>query len=245
MITLAMDTSHAVGSVALARDGELLATKQFREPSTHLVALGHAVDHVLAAAALTPPDINGIAVVLGPGSFTGLRIGLSFAKGLHAARGMTVVTIDALRLLALPWLAQGARVGSMIDARRGEVYAAVYERACDEIQAADPAAAHEIISPAALPPAALLASLSATPDVLVGTGALVHRDAILASFPSAVIVEGDAVYPSTAHLAEIAHRMHALDEPLVRTLEPVYLRASGAERMRLRNHARSAERGDD
>jgi tRNA threonylcarbamoyladenosine biosynthesis protein TsaB len=245
MITLAMDTSHAVGSVALARDGVVLAAKQFREPSTHLVALGHAVDHVLATAGLAPVDIDRVAVVMGPGSFTGLRIGLSFAKGFHAARGVTVVTIDALRLLALPWLGQGARVCSMIDARRSEVYAAVYERASDKTQATDPASAHELIAPAAMPPATLLASLGTTPDVLVGTGALVHRDSILASFPSAVIVEGDAVYPSTTYLAGIAHRMRALDQPRVRTLEPVYVRASGAERKRLRDHTRSAERGDE
>ncbi|HET6462319.1 MAG TPA: tRNA (adenosine(37)-N6)-threonylcarbamoyltransferase complex dimerization subunit type 1 TsaB, partial [Candidatus Krumholzibacteria bacterium] len=117
MITLSLDTSHPVGSVALARDGELVGSETFREPSSHLVALGHAVDQLLASTALTPAGIDRLAVVTGPGSFTGLRIGLSFAKGLHAARHIPMVTINALQLLALPWLAPGARVCAMIDAR--------------------------------------------------------------------------------------------------------------------------------
>lgn len=248
MITLAMDTSSPVGSVALARDGELLGTKQFREPATHLVALGHAVEELLQETALSPHEIDRIAVVMGPGSFTGLRIGLSFAKGLHAARRIPLLPIDALRLLALPWLSQGARVCAMIDARRGEVYAAAYESASGEDQAGDPAAAHETIAPCAQTPAGVLDALSAagmTPDVFVGTGAFAHQDAIRARFPSAVIIEGEAMFPSTAHLARIAHRMHPLDEEAVRGLEPTYIRASGAEQVRLRAHARRAETGDE
>ena len=245
MITLALDTSHPVGSVALARDGTVLGTAQFREPSSHLVALGTSFEHVLHAATLKPPAIDRLAVVTGPGSFTGLRIGLSFAKGLHAALGMAVVTIDALRLLALPWLPDGARVCAMIDARRGEVYAAMYERDQRAIQAADPAAAHETIAPRAQALSEWLTSLHTDPDVFVGTGAYAHRDMLHARYPAALIVQGDAIYPSTSHFAAIAHLMHALDENAVRTLEPFYLRPSGAEQVRLRAHAGPMERGHE
>src|SRR5690349_14873396 len=174
MVTLALDTSHPVGSVALARDGELLGSETFREPSTHLVALGHAVDRLLASTALTPEGIDRLAVVTGPGSFTGLRIGLSFAKGLHAARHVPMVSVNALQLLALPWLSPGARVCAMIDARRGEVYAALYERATSDALDKDASAARELVAPCAQTPPAFLASLEVTPEVFVGTGAFEH-----------------------------------------------------------------------
>lgn len=244
MVTLALDTSHPVGSVAAARDGVLIGSEQFREPATHLVALGHSVDHVLGAAAMSASQLDRIAVVTGPGSFTGLRIGLSFAKGLHAATGVSLVSIDALRLLALPHLAQATRVCAMIDARRGEVYAAVYERASAAESALDPAAAHEVVAPGAVAPATWLASLDAAPDAFVGTGAVAHRDAIRARYPQAGVPDGDSMYPSTAHLAMIAHRMRPLDEPAVRTLEPLYVRPSGAEQKRLREHVRPTEGAD-
>jgi tRNA threonylcarbamoyladenosine biosynthesis protein TsaB len=239
MVTLALDTSHPVGSVALARDGALLGAETFREPSTHLVALGHAVDQLLASTALTPEGIERIAVVTGPGSFTGLRIGLSFAKGLHAARQIPMVAINGLQLLALPWLSPGARVCAMIDARRGEVYAALYERASSAALDKNAAAAYGLVAPCAQTPQAFLAALEVTPEAFVGTGAFEHRDMLRAKFPNSLVIEGAAIYPSTTHLASIAHAMPALDESAVRSLEPLYVRLSGAER--LRAHARHAE----
>jgi len=241
MITLALDTSHPVGSVSLARDGELLGSETFREPSSHLVALGHALDQLLVSAALTPAGIDRLAVVTGPGSFTGLRIGLSFAKGLHAARNIPMVTVNALQLLALPWLAPGAHVCAMIDARRGETYSALYERASHESIVNDASAAHEVAAPRAETPEAWLASLTVDPEVFVGTGAFAHRDMLRARYPGAMIVEGAAMYPSTTYLAKIAHGMSPLDEKAVRSLEPFYVRESGAEQVRLRAIARHAE----
>jgi tRNA threonylcarbamoyladenosine biosynthesis protein TsaB len=239
MVTLALDTSQPVGSVALARDGELLGSETFREPSTHLVSLGHAVDQLLASTALSPEKIDRLAIVTGPGSFTGLRIGLSFAKGLHAARHIPMVTINALQLLALPWLSPGARVCAMIDARRGEVYAALYERASSDALQRDVSAAYELVAPRAETPHAFIAMMKYTPEAFVGTGALEHRDMLRARFPGAMVIEGAAIYPSTSHLASIAHGMLPLSEDAVRSLEPLYVRPSGAER--LRAHARHAE----
>jgi tRNA threonylcarbamoyladenosine biosynthesis protein TsaB len=197
------------------------------------------VDRLLAGAALTPEGIDRLAVVTGPGSFTGLRIGLSFAKGLHAARHVPMVTINALQLLALPWLSPGARVCAMIDARRGDVYAALYERASSGAIDNDVSAAFELVAPRAQTPHAFVAALPHAPEAFVGTGAFEHRALLRAKFPGATVIEGAAMYPSTVHLASIAHAMPALAEDAVRSLEPLYVRSSGAER--LRAHARHAE----
>jgi tRNA threonylcarbamoyladenosine biosynthesis protein TsaB len=241
VVTLAVDTSHPTGSVALARDGTVLGVERFEQPASHLVALARAVESLLAGASLVPRDVGRVAVVIGPGSFTGLRIGLSFAKGLHAASGADVVPIDSLRLLALPLLPRHPSVCAMIDARRGEVYAALYAPPADA--ETDPAAAGEVTAPCARTPHAFLASLAAAPDVFVGSGALAARAEIAARFPHAVIAGPSASLPDTAFLARVAPGMRALDETAVRRLEPLYLRPSGAERVRLRSHGRAPDDG--
>jgi len=244
MVTIAVDTSQPVGSVALARDDVLLGLERFHAPSSHLVALGRAVEVLLSGHGLTPAAVDRLAIVIGPGSFTGLRIGLSFVKGFHAARGAAVVTIDSLRLLALPHLGAHARVCTMLDARRGEVYAAVYERAGDAERAANPAAARELVPPCAREPGALLDSLPAAPDAFAGTGSIAHRSLVAARFPFAAILDDDEGLPPVSYLAVIAHRLSALDHAGVRALEPTYVRPSGAERVRLRAHGRRANGGD-
>jgi hypothetical protein len=104
---------------------------------------------------------------------------------------------------------------------------------------ADASAAHELVAPHAQTPEKWLASLQDAPEVFVGTGAFAHRDMLRAACPGAMIVEGAAMYPSTLHLAQIAHAMPPLSERDVRSLEPVYVRESGAEQVRLRAIARA------
>jgi len=234
MITLALDTSHAVGSVALARDGAVLGEATFSAPATHLVELARAVERLLGENGLTARDVARVAVVLGPGSFTGVRIALAFAKGLAAA-GSELVGMGSLQALARPLLEPGSRrVCAMIDAKRSEVYAAVYQTSRADTE--------EVVTARAESPAAFLDSLVAAPDVFVGTGVLVHRDAIGARFPHADLADRSRAFPSMSYLASIAHALPAYSRDAVRTLEPIYLRASGAERKRLRAHAPETDR---
>lgn len=232
-MTLALDTSHAVGSVALARDGVVLGQATFATPSSHLVDLARAVERLLGDNGLAPADVTRVAVVLGPGSFTGVRIALAFAKGLAAA-GAELVAVDSLSLLALASVEEGhERVCAMIDAKRGEVYGAVYDRK----RRGTPPTLEVVVAPRAEAPAAFLDALASAPDRFVGTGALAHRDEIAARFPRSDVAGEARAFPSTSYLAAIAHTMPAFTRDAVRVLEPVYLRASGAERKRLRTHA--------
>lgn len=234
MIILAIDTSHAVGSVALSRDGGLLGAATFSAPATHLVELARAVERLLSENGLTARDVSRVAVVLGPGSFTGVRIAVAYAKGLSAA-GAEVVGMSSLRVLAEPNFGPGVhRVCAMIDARRGEVYAAVFENSKSGIE--------ETTAARAQAPEAFLDGLRFAPDVFVGTGALVHRDVIGTRFPSAKIADEASAFPSMAAFAAMAHTLPVYSRDAVRTLEPIYLRASGAERKRLRAHAPETDR---
>jgi len=250
VVTLAIDTSHAVGSTALARDGVVLGEVRFDQPSSHLVELSKAIERLLASSHLTVRDVGRVAVVLGPGSFTGVRIGLAFAKGLAAA-GTEMVGMDSLRLLAQPFCDEShTRVCSMIDAKRQEVYAAVYERTPKARRAANAPEADRFavaasVKPRAESPSAFLDSLGVAPEVFVGTGALFHRELIAARFPQAEVAAEARATPSTAYLASIAHLLPAFPRNLVSILEPMYVRPSGAERMRLRSHQRPPEPNGD
>ena len=122
---LAIDTTSEYGSLALARGEQVIDVVSIhsREGFGHLVfqqILGLLERHALSLA-----DIEGYAAASGPGSFTGVRIGLTAAKGLAEAHGKRVVAVSNLKALA--YAGEGEQRAPVIDARRGEVYGAVYD----------------------------------------------------------------------------------------------------------------------
>lgn len=126
MRVLAVETSTLAGGVALV-DGERLVAEYLLDVSvTHSERLLAAIDHVLADAGWTPRDLQGLAVAVGPGSFTGLRVGISTVKGLALALDLPVAVVPTLDAMAaaLPWAS--LPVCAVLHARRNEVYAAVY-----------------------------------------------------------------------------------------------------------------------
>src|SRR5919109_3236596 len=126
MRVLAVETSSRAGGVALL-DGERLVAEYLLDVSaTHSERLMAAVDRVLADARWTAGDLAGLAVAVGPGSFTGLRIAVSTVKGLALALGVPIAAVPTLDAMAaaLPWAA--LPVCPVLDARKGEVYAALY-----------------------------------------------------------------------------------------------------------------------
>jgi len=225
---LALDTSHPVGSVSVAGDGRAAATVSFGADASHLAGIGPASAEALERAGVTLDDVRRVAVTIGPGSFTGLRIGLAFAKGLVASRDIELVAVSTLELIALPHLEAHALVCAMIDARRNEVYAALY-------RGTDAGRAEPLLEPRALSAADLMQAVRAHaqgPVAFAGTGALRYRD-VVETLDGAVIIEGDAA-PSSGVLAVVAGGITPVPAAEVPALEPAYLRPSGAERKRLR-----------
>jgi tRNA threonylcarbamoyladenosine biosynthesis protein TsaB len=124
---LAIDTATWSCSVALVRDGVVLAERAERATSNHAGLLPRLVDETLRSAGERPTAGDAVAVTIGPGSFTGLRIALSYAKGLAFAgdfRLVGVPTLDAIALAAPPF---SGRLCVALDARKHEVYGALYE----------------------------------------------------------------------------------------------------------------------
>ena len=131
MLILALDTTTRDGSVAILREREVL--QQFvGDPSlTHGQRLPRDIERICETAGLTLRDIDLFAVAAGPGSFTGLRVGIAAVQGLAFARHRQVVPVTTLEALAESATTPGAIVAAWMDAQRGEVFAALYEHPAD------------------------------------------------------------------------------------------------------------------
>lgn len=128
-VILNLETATTNCSVSVARDGQLLAlVEENHENYSHSENLHVFIDRVLADASLSTSDLDAIAVSKGPGSYTGLRIGVSAAKGLSFALGIPLISIPTLQSLALQITPQeGELIIALLDARRMEVYSQVFD----------------------------------------------------------------------------------------------------------------------
>jgi tRNA threonylcarbamoyladenosine biosynthesis protein TsaB len=126
LLLLALETAGRTPSAALLRGDELLAVERGREGSSGAEALLPCIDAVLGAAGAALADVEAFAVAVGPGSFTGLRIGVSTVKGLAFGDGRPVAAVPTLAAVAMTAPPGQGPAVTLLDARRGELYAAVF-----------------------------------------------------------------------------------------------------------------------
>lgn len=137
---LHIETSTNVCSVAVSQDGECIFDKEDFSGPNHAERLGEYVDEALSFADSHAIPVDAVAVSSGPGSYTGLRIGVSMAKGICYGRNIPLLSVPTLELLSVPVLLghdeieDDALICPMLDARRMEVYAAVYNRALQPVR---------------------------------------------------------------------------------------------------------------
>jgi len=217
---LALDTSTEACSVALALDGQILALDEVC-PQQHSKRILPMVQQLLADAGVSLHQLDGIIFGRGPGSFTGVRIGVSVAQGLAFGADLPVFGVSTLAAMAQAAVQQNAtEVIAAIDARMAEVYIAAY--ALDEaglMQAITPEIAAK---PAALPE--VLTSLSFTSQLLgVGTGWQTYPQALQQLAPA--LIADSILYPSAQFMLPFASR--AWQQQLfvsAEQAEPVYVR---------------------
>lgn len=141
---LHIETSTNVCSVALSEDGQVIFHQEDTEGKAHSEQCGVYAREALSFADSHAIPVDGVAVSEGPGSYTGLRIGVSLAKGLCYGRRLPLLAVPTLKLLCVPLLLRNdsiednAKLVPMVDARRMEVYAAVYDRGLKEYRAVQP-----------------------------------------------------------------------------------------------------------
>lgn len=132
---LNIETATRNCSVSLAKDGVIIAYQEIAEQGySHAENLHVFIDNVLKSCSLDINHLQAIAVSCGPGSYTGLRIGVSAAKGLCYALKIPLIAVDTLKILALKVTIQNGLIIPMIDARRMEVYSAVFDSNYNQVR---------------------------------------------------------------------------------------------------------------
>lgn len=214
-LILNIDTATGVCSVALAREGRVVAMKENDEGLNHSTLLGVYVDEVLRQAGVTMAGVDAVAVSAGPGSYTGLRIGVSLAKGLCYGAGKPLIAVGTLESMAdavADRVREDALYCPMIDARRMEVYAAVYDREGREVTG---------VRPVVLDESAFVDELSRGPVYFFGDGSGKARGVL--THPNARFLSG--VTTSAVNLMRLAERKFAAGEfEDVAYFEPFYLK---------------------
>jgi tRNA threonylcarbamoyladenosine biosynthesis protein TsaB len=242
MIILAIETSTMLGGIAIVDDlSGMIAEVRLNVKSTHSERLMTEIDHALKQAGIKVSDIDVFAVSIGPGSFTGLRIGLSTVKGLSYVSGKPIVTVPTLEALAWNFPYCRYPVCTMLDARKKEVYSALFKwendgfiRLIEEV----PIKVDKLLgrineSDPPLPPFSKGGEegFSDKKVVFTGEGSLIYRDKIIEVMgDKAIFATADKMVSSPANVASIGIKKAIkgeFSEPV--SLVPFYLRKSEAE----------------
>lgn len=226
MKILSIDTTSIFGSVALSDGGTLIAQEQQGVKGTHSERLILSIDHLLKLTGWKKGDLQGVTVATGPGSFTGLRIGLSTAKGLGLALKVPIVGVSSLESLALNAAGFRGTVITLIDARRGELYAAAWKTVIGKKPLA-------ILKEAVMPPKGLIACIKKIKGdiILVGDGVLAYGGVLKRRLGKPVVFAQGSMCLSQAHnLAILAlPKFKKCKTDNLASLVPNYIRHSDAE----------------
>ena len=215
---LHIETSTQACSVAVSEDGQTLFSQEDLDGPNHNVKLGVYVDEALSFADSHAMPLDAVAVSCGPGSYTGLRIGVSMAKGVCYGRNLRLIGLPTLQVMSVPVLLyhdeveEDALLCPMIDARRMEVYAALYDRALRpvretqaDIQTADTYREY----------------LNQRPVYFFGGGAEKCKEVL--THPNARFIDG--IRPLARHMCPLAEKAIALEQyEDVAYFEPFYLK---------------------
>ncbi len=229
---LAFETSTAIGCVALGRGDEILATRRLSRPRSHAVEFLPAIEAVCRGADVGPVQIGEVYVSSGPGSFTGLRIGITAARMIAFATGARLVAVPTLEIIAQNAAEHDPRpaeVAVLLDAKRGHVYTAAFIYQSGRYVPTTPATEAD--------PLAFLSAQSPQLAVL-GEGVLYHRAAVQAS---GRVILPETLFPPRAETVYRLGRSRALRGEFVspREFVPTYIRPPEAEEVWARKQAQN------
>ena len=226
-VILAVDTSAKPVSCALAEDDRVLASFYANTGLTHSQTLMPMIEHILSVTGKTAKDLDGLAVNAGPGSFTGVRIGVSAVKGLAFTGDFPCVSVSTLESMAENTVSlPGSVICCLMDARCQQVYGALFER--DEN-----GTVHRLTEDDALTMAQMLAQLTALnrPVVLVGDGSEMCYRAWKETLSNVYLAPASVRYQNAAATALIGVRRFNEGQVVsAEELLPLYLRLPQAER---------------
>lgn len=223
MISLAIETSGRLGSVALMQDEQILDEQSFEHGFRHAADIIPVIDRMAGAHDIAANQILRIFVSAGPGSFTGIRIGITLAKTLAFATGAKIVAVPTVAVLAENAPAEARNLIIVLDAKRGQIFTARFSRS------ARGDARWIEIEPAHLDTLAAMLSRSPRATHLLGEGIAYHRPEI-PDDPGVIITDESTWQPRAAVVGRIGLEMATQNEftPMDQ-LTPIYLRRPEAE----------------
>jgi tRNA threonylcarbamoyladenosine biosynthesis protein TsaB len=231
VIVLALDTTTRAGSAAVVRDRRVLAEIQGNPELTHGQRLPGELVRALDGAGVPLAQIDLLAVAAGPGSFTGLRVGIASMQGLATATGLKIVPVSVFDALARSAAPGDTPLAVWIDAHRGQVFAVLY----------DAAGARTLADPSSLPPAETLAAWKTLGDTgpirFVGDGAVRYRHAVETELGTRAVMLPDA--PPLASFIGLIAAEHPERAVLPHAVVPIYVRRPDAELARRRKMTRA------
>ena len=222
MLVLGIETSTAVSSVALGSEQGVVASALLGRGKSHEEFLVPGIKFILEESEIPMRQLAGITVGIGPGLFTGMRVGVATAKSMAQALHVPVVGIPSLDLLAYSVRHTSRLICACVDARRGEVFSAFYRQV--------PGGVQRLSEYVAWRPERLAAEVQGrSQEVLfVGNGALVYKEKLTAS--RAEFASATQAFPTASSAVELAlpRFMREDTDPLLE-LEPLYVRKTDAE----------------
>lgn len=223
MLILGLESATAQVGCAIGGHEGVLASSHSARGKRHAENLTPAIDFVCKQARVELSEISCVAVDNGPGLFTGLRVGVASGKAIAQALRVPMITVSSLDLLAFPLRYTSRRIAAVIDARRSEVFWALYQPV--------PGGVQRVSEPRVGTPDDLAAELLALPGetLLAGDGSVRYAD-LLVGRSGIELAGGDHVHPSARSLVQLAHAK-ALREEWIRPhqVELLYLRKPDAE----------------
>jgi tRNA threonylcarbamoyladenosine biosynthesis protein TsaB len=239
---VAIETSGRVGSIAVVRDGQVVAEEQFPHGLQHAAHIVPILDRLIRRQGWSPADVQELYLSIGPGSFTGLRIGVTLAKTLAMATGVRIIAVPSVRVLVENSPAEARHVVVVLDAKREQIYGARFERAgVEQPQATGQWLEREPAHLTSLP--AMLAS-SPRPVHLLGEGLPYHQRFLPEADPDVYTTPPDSWPARATAVAMLGLAMSASSQfadPL--TLAPIYIRRPEAEeKLDERQQARHSKR---
>lgn len=219
MILLSVDSSSQASTAALYRDGEFLCEYTQNQKKTHSVKMLPMVEQMLSDVGVSLSEIDVFACGIGPGSFTGVRIGVATVRGFAKTLDKPCVGINSLEMLAHPVSDFCGKVVSLVSARENECYCAIYEKG------------EQMLAPCVMTLGEIAEAVKNEDCLFVGDGAWENRDKLQNLVPHGTVARGKQNIISAAAAAEVALKKVAAGQTgTCESLIPLYLRKSQAER---------------
>ncbi|VBB05823.1 trna threonylcarbamoyl adenosine modification protein yeaz [Lucifera butyrica] len=226
MPILAIDTATLVSSVAVCTKETLLAELTIQTQKTHSETLMPHIRDVLLLAGVDKQDLQAIAVSIGPGSFTGLRIGLATAKAMAYALNIPICGVSTMEALAYACPVPGMVLAPLLDAQKGNVYQALFRWRNGILEQSIPTRVVDL--------EAALTEMAAIPEpvMVMGEAAVQHSRRILELGGNLLLAPPHLIMPRAAMVALLAHRFRdGGNTQNLMNLAPVYIRRSEAEEL--------------